>query len=85
MQLIAKNTGMSIGIFLTFCVFVFYGGERIGNYNARLDIHEGLQTHKGTSELFVPRSEVELQFKAMRSDIEEIKETQQLILLELRK
>ena len=85
MQLIAKNSGMSIGLFITFGAFLFFGGAKMGRLEERMETHQELQTHKGASELFVPRTEVELQFVDIQTDIQEIKDTQKLILLELRK
>ena len=80
MQLIAKNSGVSIGLGITLAVFVFFGGMSLGSLNANLDNHEMLEIHKGADKLYVPRTEVELQFEAMQSDIEEIKTTQNLML-----
>lgn len=92
MQLIAKNSGVSIGLVITLAVFVFFGGMSLGRLNANLENHEMLEIHKGADKIYVPRTEVELQFKVMQNDINQIKKTQaemlrtnQAILIEVTK
>lgn len=85
MTLIAKSSGLSIGLAVTLGVFIFWGGLRLGSLQAKQLAHEELATHKGVPELFVPKSEIELRFKAMEENIKEIKATQKEILQEVRK
>ena len=82
---IGKYSGISIGLGLTLMVAVFWGGMSLGTIKTNLENHEELEMHSGTTKVYVPRTEVEMQFKSMQSDIKDIKDTQRLILLELRK
>ena len=83
--LIAKNSGISIGLVITLSIAIFWGGVSLGSIRTSLENHEELEMHSGTTKVYVPRTEVEMQFKSMQSDIKDIKDTQRLILLELRK
>ena len=65
LTMIAKNSGLSIGLGLTLAVFIFFGGRELGKLEANLDAHELLNT---------------VQFDEIKSDISEIKQTQSLIL-----
>lgn len=70
LTMIAKNSGLSIGLGLTLAVFIFFGGRELGKLEASLRAHETLNS---------------VQFTEIKDDIQEIKDDQKEILLEVRK
>lgn len=85
MAMIAKNSGVSIGLAVILGTFIFMGGMALGSIRTTVEAHQLLETHEGAHSLFIPRTEATLQFDAMQKDIEEIKATQLKILIEVRK
>lgn len=85
MQLIAKNSGMSIGLFITFGLFIFFGGMALGSIRTTIETHENLPSHNGQTEMFVSRSEVDLQFKLLRNEVEKNRQLLDIVLLEVKK
>lgn len=65
LTMIAKNSGLSIGLGLTLSVFIFFGGRELGKLESSLEAHERLNA---------------VQFEELKQDISEIKGTQAVIL-----
>jgi hypothetical protein len=65
LSMIAKNSGLSIGLVLTVSVFIFFGGRSLGKMEAELEAHKELNR---------------VQFGAIAEDVREIKATQVVIL-----
>lgn len=63
--MIAKNSGLSIGLALTMAVFIFFGGRELGKMEAELNAHKDLTNVK---------------FEGIKDDIADIKATQTIIL-----
>lgn len=84
MMTIAKNTGVSIGLFSIMAFAIFWGGRALGSMEERVKAHEDLEAHEGTKTLFVPKGEVDLQFESVQRQLNELKAGQKEILEELK-
>jgi len=85
MQLIAKNSGLSIGLVITLASFMFFGGMALGSIRTTMETHEKLPVHAGQKDLYVPRTEVDLQFRLVRKELEKNRELMEEVLLEVKK
>ena len=83
-MMIAKNTGLSIGVFFVLAVAIFFGGVSLGKVETKIETHESLDSHEGTKDLFVPKGEVDLQFASVQRQLNELKAWQKEILKQIK-
>jgi hypothetical protein len=81
---IAKNTTLSVGLFITLAVAIFFGGKALGAMEERVQAHEDLEAHEGTKALFVPKGEVDLQFQSVQRQLNDLQAGQKEILKEVK-
>lgn len=85
MQLVAKNSGITIGLAITIATFLFFGGMTLGSINTSLDSHQSLPAHIGQEKIFVPRAEADIQFNLIRKELEANRRLMEKILIEVKK
>jgi len=70
---VVKNFGK--GAFQIFVLTsIFYGGMELGSIKQNVRNHKELDMHEGSRDTFVPRTELQLTFDRIESDIKEIKQ-----------
>lgn len=83
---ITKNTSISIGLGVVIFAAMFWAGMALGAAQERQEQHELLDMHDGAKEIldgYMPRRELRTNFKHIDDRLDDIQDTQKLILFKL--